>query len=53
MMTEWLPQVVNGWAVGGGHFNMLETPVQVNDMIEKFVDQYVMRSQPAVAAAGG
>jgi pimeloyl-ACP methyl ester carboxylesterase len=52
MMTEWLPQVVNGWAVGGGHFNMLETPLQVNDMIEKFADQYVMRSQPAAAAAG-
>lgn len=51
-MTEWLPHVVNGWAVGGGHFNMLETPVQVNDMIEKFADQYVMRSQPAGAAAG-
>jgi len=24
----------------------------VNDMIEKFADQYVMRSQPAAAAAG-
>jgi len=31
---------------------MLETPVHVNDMIEKFADQYVMRSQPAAAGAG-
>ena len=25
----------------------------VNDMIERFVDQYVMRPQPAAAASGG
>lgn len=49
MMAEWLPHVVNGWTVGAGHFNMLEVPVQVNDMIDKFVDHYVMRQQPAAA----
>jgi hypothetical protein len=32
---------------------MLEAPNQVNDMIERFVDQYVMRPQPAAAASGG
>lgn len=53
LMAEWLPNVVTGWPVGAGHFNMLEAPVQVNDMIEKFVDQYVMRSQPTATAAGG
>jgi len=53
MMAEWLPHAVNGWTVGAGHFNMLEAPNQVNDMIERFVDQYVMRPQPAAAASGG
>lgn len=53
MMAEWLPHAVNGWTVGAGHFNMLEAPNQVNDMIERFVDQYVMHPQPAAAASGG
>jgi pimeloyl-ACP methyl ester carboxylesterase len=51
MMAEWLPQVVNGATVGAGHFNMLEAPKQVNDMIERFVDQYVMRPQATAAAS--
>jgi len=42
-MTEWLPSVVNGWPVGSGHFNMIESPIQVNDMIEQFVGKYVTR----------
>jgi len=25
-MSEWLPNVVNGWTVGAGHFNQLEVP---------------------------
>lgn len=52
MMAQWLPHAVNGWTVGAGHFNMLEAPNQVNDMIERFVDQYVMHPQPAAAASG-
>src|SRR4029434_2002173 len=28
MMTEWLPTVVNGWTVGAGPLNMLESPAQ-------------------------
>jgi len=43
LMTEWLPSVVNGWPVGTGHFNMIEAPIQVNDMIEQFVGKYVTR----------
>jgi pimeloyl-ACP methyl ester carboxylesterase len=41
MMAEWLPGVVNGGTVGGGHFNMLETPEQVNGMIEGFLRHHV------------
>jgi pimeloyl-ACP methyl ester carboxylesterase len=26
LMSEWLPNVVNGWTVGAGHFNQLEVP---------------------------
>jgi len=25
-MSEWLPNVVNGWTVGAGHFSQLEVP---------------------------
>jgi pimeloyl-ACP methyl ester carboxylesterase len=41
LMSEWLPNVVNGWTVGAGHFNQLEAPDQVNAMIEAFLRHYV------------
>jgi pimeloyl-ACP methyl ester carboxylesterase len=41
LMSEWLPNVVNGWTVGAGHFNQLEVPDQVNAMIEGFLRHYV------------
>jgi pimeloyl-ACP methyl ester carboxylesterase len=41
LMSEWLPNVVNGWTVGGGHFNQLEVPDQVSAMIEGFLRHYV------------
>jgi pimeloyl-ACP methyl ester carboxylesterase len=41
LMSEWLPNVVNGWTVGAGHFNQLEVPDQVNAMIEAFLRHYV------------
>ena len=41
MMQEWIPHVVNGQTVGAGHFNHLEAPVQVNAMIEAFLEHYV------------
>lgn len=50
LMAEWLPGVVNGWTVGAGHFNQLEAPVQVNDMIEKFVMQYVPSAKSVAMA---
>jgi pimeloyl-ACP methyl ester carboxylesterase len=34
LMSQWLPNVVNGWTVGAGHFNMMEAPDQVTSMIE-------------------
>lgn len=41
LMSEWLPGVVHGWTVGGGHFSQLEVPDQVNAMIEGFLRHYV------------
>jgi len=41
LMSQWLPNVVNGWTVGAGHFNMLEVPDQVTSMIEGFLRHYV------------
>jgi pimeloyl-ACP methyl ester carboxylesterase len=41
LMSEWLPNVVNGCTVGAGHFNQLEVPDQVNAMIEAFLRHYV------------
>jgi pimeloyl-ACP methyl ester carboxylesterase len=41
VMSQWLPGVVNGLAVGGGHFSQLEVPDQVNGMIAAFVRHYV------------
>jgi len=41
LMSQWLPNVVNGWTVGAGHFNQLEVPGQVNTMIEAFLRHYV------------
>jgi pimeloyl-ACP methyl ester carboxylesterase len=41
LMSQWLPHVVNGWAVGAGHFIQLEVPEQVNAMIEGFMRHYV------------
>jgi len=41
LMSEWLPNVINGWTVGAGHFNQLEVPDQVNAMIEAFLRHYV------------
>jgi pimeloyl-ACP methyl ester carboxylesterase len=40
-MSEWLPEVVNGWTVGAGHFNMLEEPAQVNAMLAAFMRRYL------------
>lgn len=44
LMSQWLENVVNGWTVGAGHFNQLETPDQVNLMIEAFIKHYVLAS---------
>ncbi len=41
LMSQWMPKVVNGWTVGAGHFNMMETPDQVNSMIEGFLRHHV------------
>ena len=41
VMTQWMPDVVNGWTVGAGHFNMMEVPDQVNSMIANFLRCYV------------
>ena len=41
LMTQWLPNVVNGWTVGAGHFNMMEVPDQVNSMIDGFLRHHV------------
>jgi hypothetical protein len=41
LMSQWLPNVVNGWTVGAGHPNQLEVPDQVNAMIEGFLRHYV------------
>jgi pimeloyl-ACP methyl ester carboxylesterase len=41
LMSQWLPNVVNGWTVGAGHFSQLEVPDQVNAMIEGFLRHYV------------
>ena len=40
-ISEWLPNVVNGWTGGGGYFNQLEVPDQVNAMIEGFLRHHV------------
>jgi pimeloyl-ACP methyl ester carboxylesterase len=42
VMSEWLPGVVNGVAVGAGHFSQLEVPDQINGMIASFVRHYVV-----------
>ena len=41
LMSQWLPHVVNGLAVGAGHFFHLEVPDQVNAMIEGFMRHYL------------
>jgi len=41
LMSQWLPTVINGWTVGGGHFSQLEVPEQVNAMIEGFLRHHV------------
>jgi pimeloyl-ACP methyl ester carboxylesterase len=41
LMAQLLPNVVNGWTVGAGHFNQLEVPEQVNAMIVSFLRHYV------------
>jgi pimeloyl-ACP methyl ester carboxylesterase len=41
LMSQWLPTVVHGWTVGGGVFNQLEVPDQVNAMIEGFLRHHV------------
>ena len=40
-MSQWLPGVVHGWTVGGGHFHQIEAPEQVNAMLEAFVRCHV------------
>jgi hypothetical protein len=49
-MAEWIPTVATGWAVGTGHFVMLEASVQVNAMIESFLDHYVTPRERAAQA---
>jgi len=41
LMSQWLPKVVQGWTVGAGHYNMMETPDQVNSMIEGFLRHHL------------
>lgn len=41
LMSQWLPDVVQGWTVGSAHFSQLEVPDQVNAMIEGFMRHYV------------
>jgi pimeloyl-ACP methyl ester carboxylesterase len=41
VVSELMPHVVNAQTVGGGHFNQLEAPDQVNLMIEAFLECYV------------
>ena len=41
LMSQSMPDVVNGWTVGAGHFNMMAVPDQVNAMIESFLPHYV------------
>jgi pimeloyl-ACP methyl ester carboxylesterase len=43
IMSEFLPKVVHGWAVGATHFTMMETPDQVNSMIEGFLRYHLGR----------
>lgn len=38
---ELLPNAVYGQVVGGGHFAMQEAPIQVNDMIARFVEYHL------------
>jgi hypothetical protein len=40
-MSQWLPNVVNGWTVGVRHFNMMEALDQVTAMIEGSLRHYV------------
>jgi pimeloyl-ACP methyl ester carboxylesterase len=44
LLSEWLPNLVQGQTVGAGHFNQLEAPEQVNSIIEGFLQHYVHRS---------
>jgi pimeloyl-ACP methyl ester carboxylesterase len=41
LMSQLLPNVINGMTVGAGHFCQLEVPDQVNAMIESFLRHYV------------
>jgi hypothetical protein len=50
LMSKWLPDVVNGWTVGGGRFNQLEVPDQVNAMIEGFLRHYLQCGRHPVCA---
>ncbi len=42
LMSQWVPNVVNGRTVGAGHFIQLEATEQVNSMIEGFLRHYVL-----------
>jgi pimeloyl-ACP methyl ester carboxylesterase len=41
LVAQLLPTVINGMTVGAGHFNQLEVPNQVNEMIEAFLRHHV------------
>ena len=41
LMSQWMPNVVNGWTVGAGHFNQLEAAAQLNGMIEGFMRHHM------------
>jgi len=48
LMSQWLPKVIHGQTVGGGHFNQLEAPDQVNLMIENFMRHYLFAQATAL-----
>jgi hypothetical protein len=41
MFKQLAPQLIQGQTVGAGHFNQLETPEQVNAMMERFLAIHV------------
>lgn len=46
-LVQLSPHVVIGHTVGAGHFDHLTVPEQVNPMLRRFLDVYVVRSEAA------